>query len=778
MQAGTQLLLRSVNAGLQQRRIGFADTRLTQWTVNSAFLPQAADVTAVTLPPGEVADSTAVMPFETPVNVALFDHHLSSFKNDSPAVAGQVQIWELPGVGDPTGPKVTNLQFDWDSISLNFGVGPSDIFDAMFPIPFEAEITWGNVTDYREWRFFVDDLSGAAFTTPVGSPTNPSTHQSFIFAGGLTNGEHVLWAQAGNDHDGNPATEVLWGPVAGLVFEMDRAGPVIRSLAANPAIVNGDALITLTGTADTTLTGPGSDVQSVKYVLDPTGPPLTANALELLVGTDLTFDGDNLMRASFTGEIATAGLSEGVHTVHIYAKDSYSQICCDPGAIFQQPDHWSQVPGEITFNIDLTAPSVDSASISPNPNDGTMAHPGSQIFLPAVKLEATLSDGEVGAPGASGIVEAEFWLDDGINPAPAEGDAETLGSATARWRDVVDGTGEACDPGDTCQYVQNVYADIPLADIRSLGVGDHTFYVRGRDAAGNWSDAVPVVLTVNAPAPTLVLTPVGNDVSFDAEATMGVIGLVEWWYTADPVPAVGLGTELYNAGDNPDPDPAQVSGSITGLAFNAISVRATDTVGGVIVVGTTVPDTVVPVVAVGAGPELAGEVTFDVTDAAPSARVTTIEWWYDSDPLTVTDASALLVPPGGSSYTGLVLSGLDPGVAITIRVTDGAGNFADTGATTGADVTAPGFANVVAGAESVTFDVNDPLPSSGIASVVWWCTSLTDTAAAAVPGVVVGGPDQIGLVLSSLTTDEITIRATDTAGNFSETTANALPPGP
>ena len=751
MQAGTQLLIRAANAGLQQRRIGFADTRLTQFTAGSRFLAEAADVTAVTLPPGDVADAKAVMPLETPVTVALFDHHLSSFVGHSPAVAGQVQVWNLPGVGDPTGPKVEGLRFDPNSH------GPNDVVDGATSLDFLASVTTAGPPPMV--RYFIDDLTGPStnvFVAPYGSPYSIDDSVPSLVLSGLPNGEHVLWMQAGTS-DGS-----LWGPVTGLVFEMDREGPVMTALAVDPGLTNDAAgtVVTVTGTADTTLTGPGSPVQVVKYVID-AAPPATWEMPT--VGTELTLDGANAERASFTGQIPTAGLAEGVHTIHVYAQDSWSQICCDGAGVY---DHWSQVVGTITFVIDTTAPVVDTVAIAPNPNDGTMAFPGGQAFLPSVRLDATILGGEVAAAGSSGIVDAEFWLDDGT-PAPAEGDGGQLISTTARWSDLVDTNGESCDAGETCSYVQNVYTEIPLADIRSLAVGDHTFYVRGRDAAGNWSDPAPVVFTLTAPLPTLDLSGlVANEVHFSAFATNGVVDLVEWWYTAGGDPGVGAGTVVYSAATNPDPDLPTVTGDITGLVVgDEISVRVTNTEGGQMVVDTTVIDVTAPVIdIVNDGPRL----TFDVVD---ETAIGTLEWWYVGVDPAPEVGLGTAIPVAAGPFV-LPLAAADE---IVIRAVDSVGLVTEIGVTIQADVEAPVIANVTTGpgAGEVTFDVTDAAPSSGISTVEWWYDTDPGTITDAGAGLLIAGDlEYVGLVLTGLDPDAaITIRVADVTGNTSTATA-------
>ncbi len=656
LQAGTSLLIRAANLGLAQRRIGFADTRLTQWTANSRLLGRPADVAAVTVPPGEVVDLTAVLPAVAPINIALFDHGLSMFKGSSPAVAGQVQAWSLPGVGDPTGPKVSELRFAETIPGIPAGLlpplyGPNDVIDGEWPFYFEANVTSQPGDANPSWRYAIDDVTlldsaPQALVDPFGVGSSPyavaSSLNQFTLST-LSNGEHVLWVQA---ISGDGLHE---GPVSGLVFEMDRSGPAINSLNATPSTMQAGLEVMVTGTADTTLTGPGSDVQAVRFEVFSTSPPppalMTVAQLNNAATPELftaTFDGDNLARASFAAAVDTTGLTEGGYAVRIYAKDSYSTVCC---GVLTANDHWSQVPGEITFVVDNTAPIVDTVGISPNPNDGATPFNGSQTFLPSVRLTATISEA---APVAdsSPIVEAEFYIG-GVGADGPGGSGSPLQSATANWGDIVDG-----------HYVQNVFADIPLADIRSFDDGPIEFYVRGRDAAGNWSVINSVTFTLDRVAPTVELTsPSAAVVEFVVDGTgsplalAGSPALVEWWIGADP--GVGAGTQVTIADGL-----TFASGSIPGTG--TISVRAIDAAGNTTVASIESTDTTGPVITVTNNG--GGVIAFNVTDS--QSGVASINWTGGGtlagppEPAVVgapaiVSASAFVGPQGcASGYTG------------------------------------------------------------------------------------------------------------------------------
>lgn len=548
LQAGSRVMLRAANLGLMQRRLGFSGLRHTQLSENSRRLSTPLDDAAVTLPPGVVADAIATMPLDMGINVAVIDLGLSLFKGSSTLPAGQIDIYAIPGMGGSSGPVIGGF-----TATPEVTDGSSLVLDASITTVATAAPTV---------RYFLDYLSPGDTGQSVGPVTGSGN--AWTLAGGavtpselaaLANGEHVVWLQAGEDV-GGPGE--IWGPVVGYSFRIDRDGPVVHSVSIEPAVSNGTIDMTVRATADTTLTGSGTDVQQVKYTID--GPvPLTADMPS--IGTPLSIVGDNPTRAAVEGTIDLSGLADGVHTMYLFALDSF------PGG-----GHWSQVPTAVTFLVDQGQPVVSVAAVTPTPNNGTIAHPGSQVFLESVRLEAVITDPPIsGQAAGSGIVAAEFTI--GVAAEPA-GTGEPMGSSTATW-------GTTDELGNV---VQLVYADIPLADIRTMPEGEVHFWVRGLDEAGNWSEAVNAVLVLDLTAPTITVDaapPAGTvriDVTDPSSGSPGVdtgVAIVEWFEGPDPgfgngtpVPLVPAGQSQYLALD------------ITGLApGTAIWVRAADGVG-------------------------------------------------------------------------------------------------------------------------------------------------------------------------------------------------------
>jgi hypothetical protein len=101
--------------------------------------------------------------------------------------------------------------------------------------------------------------------------------------------------------------------------------------------------------------------------------------------------------------------------------------------------------------------------------------------------------------------------------AAAEGFIDTVGA---------NGTGFPFIPSDGQwnSTTESGYTDIPLNTIALLSDGNHTIYVRGKDAAGNWGPTSTMVLVIDKTAPAIgsaTLTP--STIAFGtAGVTLGV----------------------------------------------------------------------------------------------------------------------------------------------------------------------------------------------------------------------------------------------------------------
>ncbi len=165
---------------------------------------------------------------------------------------------------------------------------------------------------------------------------------------------------------------------------------------------------------------------------------------------------------------------------------------------------------------DTTGPTSSGLAAVPNPTNGASS----------VALSATVTD--TGTP-VSNIAAAEYFVDAvGVN-----------GSGTAMA--ATDGVFNA-----TTEGVQtNLNAG-------ALALGDHTVYVHGRDAAGNWGPTASLVLTVSAPpagAETAIISVLGGTLSLDTNPVdFGAIGLTGVDQTVDTAPLPWFASDARGTG--------------------------------------------------------------------------------------------------------------------------------------------------------------------------------------------------------------------------------------
>ena len=122
----------------------------------------------------------------------------------------------------------------------------------------------------------------------------------------------------------------------------------------------------------------------------------------------------------------------------------------------------------INLTVDLAGPATSGVAATPNPNNGSL---GQNSSNPSVRVTATFADT---ASGGSTIAAGEGFID----TVGANG----TGFAFAATDGVFNAPSEAG------------YADIPLTTINQLSTGNHTIYVHGKDAAGNWGATSTTIL--------------------------------------------------------------------------------------------------------------------------------------------------------------------------------------------------------------------------------------------------------------------------------------------
>ncbi|MCL7451816.1 MAG: multicopper oxidase family protein [Anaerolineae bacterium] len=309
-----------------------------------------------------------------------------------------------------------------------------------------------------------------------------------------------------------------WGPVGSAVLNLDYAGPRVTGMSLSPEPSNGTKPVLLRATGDDHSTGRNNVVAATYSITT------TARAM-LLARIDNPI---TAMTATLTiTDLST--LAEGLHPIAIVAEDALGNL--------------SAPAGVITLTLDQSGPVVSAASLTPALLDLSGAPP-----VTSVRLEGTISDPLV-AEAQSLLANAEAFID-------------TIGP---------DGSGFDLFPSDGLfdEITEGVYFDIPVASFLYLAQGDHTVYVHGLDAAGNWGTTFgEAIITidrglVDTEGPVIAtLTVTFNVAARTATAEIAVAGVptveisgaagdpnllsnvvgAEWFVDADP--GEGMGTPL------------------------------------------------------------------------------------------------------------------------------------------------------------------------------------------------------------------------------------------
>lgn len=344
------------------------------------------------------------------------------------------------------------------------------------------------------------DSTAAAATAMTGTFGSPSVNVSATVA--VPSGSHTLYVR-GRDSLGN------WGVFAALAVNgADTSGPTNSALALTPNPTNGSASVVLSATASDTASG-GSNIASAQYSMDGGAPVAMTVATPAAPVSSVT--------ATILAATVSA-LAEGTHVVSVTSTDAATN---------------TGTAATINLIVDKTGPDTNGVNVTPNPNNGTLAVNQS---TPAVRVTAAVAD------TASNVSAAEGFID-------------TVGA---------NGSGFPLLPvdGQFNAQTENAFADIPLPTIAGLSNGNHTIYVHGRDAAGNWGATSAVVLVIDKVAPTIsaaTLTP-GTIAFGAASVTLNV--------TADGTGTAVAGGQYWIDGSaTPPASPSTFSG--TGATINA-----------------------------------------------------------------------------------------------------------------------------------------------------------------------------------------------------------------
>ena len=290
-------------------------------------------------------------------------------------------------------------------------------------------------------EYFMDSV-GVAGTGSAMSGAFAAPVEAVTASVAVPSGSHMLYVH-GQDSAGN------WGAFSSvLVNGGDATGPATTGLTLTPNPSNGSVDVAVSATGNDSASG-GSNIAAAEYTID------GGTAVSMLVNNpDPIASLDQIIPAAIIN-----GLAEGTHTVSVRSQDAAG--------------NWG-VAATISLVVDKTGPTASNVSASPNPNNGQKPF---NTTTPAVRLSATLTD------SAAKITVVEGFID-------------TAGA---------DGTGFffAASDGSFNSLTENVIADIPLTTIGQLSTGNHTLYVHGKDAAGNWGTTSSTILVIDKVAPTI-----------------------------------------------------------------------------------------------------------------------------------------------------------------------------------------------------------------------------------------------------------------------------------
>lgn len=347
-------------------------------------------------------------------------------------------------------------------------------------------------------EYFVDttgaNAAGTAMSGTFGTASEAvNATLSVAQLAALSPGNHTIYVHG---QDANSQ----WGGFKSAVLNLDKVGPATSGLTLTPNPSTGLVNVAIHATGNDTSTG-GSNVVAAEYFRGATGAagsgtPMTVNLAAPVVSLDATM---------------AAPVAAGLVFVH-------SQDALGNWGAFTQTNLSVVAAGPVTTNV----------SAAKNPNNGAVPLTSGQ---PVVRVNATMT-----AAGAT-VAGAEAFIDT-VN---ANGTGFPFVSADGLWN-------SAAETG---------YADIPLATINALSMGNHTIYVRGRDALGNWGSPSPatttaswpadakVVLVIDKTAPTLTsITLAGDTIAFGTNTSLtmvaadvgtGVVG-GQYWFDGTTTP--------------------------------------------------------------------------------------------------------------------------------------------------------------------------------------------------------------------------------------------------
>ncbi|MDJ0350525.1 multicopper oxidase family protein [Cryobacterium sp. PH29-G1] len=489
---GNKVLLRYVNAGILYHSVASLGAEQRIIALDGSPLNFSRRYVAETFGPGQTADALVTTPAAiTQLNrLAIYDGSLLLHNSNTAGIGGMLTFVTVPASGivspDATGPVTSTLAYVAGTLSATIddsSTGGANIAGA---------------------EYFIDTVTGTGVSmTGSGAGTVQVTASVTV-----PPGEHIVYVR-GRDTNNN------WGVFSSvLVSGGDATGPTTKSPSLTPSTTNGSgtASIAVHATGDDSATG-GSNITAAEYFLDAVGTDGSGTVMNVNAAAPI---------ASLDGTIPATilnALPEGSHVVSVHSRDAGS---------------WG-TPTTINLVIDKTAPVTTGVSVSPTPNNGTLAVNGGTS---AVRVTVTTMTDPIVPTVNSNIVAAEAFID----------------TVTAN------GTGIVVRATDSTynSSTEAGYADIPLTTIAQLGNGNHDIYVHAKDAAGNWGQTTTTTLLIDKVKPTVSAVSAtpnptlgARSVNLTAQATDSAtaVNRGEWFTGTDP--GIGKATPMTVTGTGP-----------------------------------------------------------------------------------------------------------------------------------------------------------------------------------------------------------------------------------
>ena len=525
--ASRKVLLRVVNAGIENHSLGVLGLRYTVLSMDGIPFAQPHLAVAETLSAGQTADVLVNIPATATAEMkyAVYDSGLRLINNGQ-SFGGMLTFLTIPGTrsdADITGPAATGL-----SLAPNPSDGSGLVtFDATV----SDSVSGGNNVVAVEYFVGAAGANGtgtamtavdAAFDSPTESVTGAI--DPTVSGLNLPSGNHNIYVH-GQDSAGN------WGALNFIVLKLDKQGPVTSALQINPNRSNGSVNVTLSGSTSDATTG-NSNITAAEYFIDASGADGAGIAMTV---------NQNAPTASITAAISAAtiaAMSEGPHPIFVHSQDAFG--------------NWGAF-ASLDLAVDKTGPTPSAILLSPNPNNGTLAYAPT---IQSVRLNATFSEPGAG-PIASLIANAEFFID-------------TVGA---------NGTGILMTPSDGLfnTVTESAYSYIPLIMVNALADGNHVISIHGKDSAGNWGSFATINLSIDRTPPAVsgvTLTPPASNntavtVSANADDTAtGGSNIAAGEYFIDTLGTAGTGLSMTPAAASSN---TTVSASIPTAAVTALT---------------------------------------------------------------------------------------------------------------------------------------------------------------------------------------------------------------